>query len=87
MLALAGGGDLLFQFGKAGQTSEQLSLNEAGRFGMASRGHAKRYQSVRRRKACAESGNTSSVLRPLSPSDAEKEFFLGRSPRVALTLC
>jgi len=35
-------GDLRFQFGKAGQASEQMSLDEEGRFGMASRCHAGR---------------------------------------------
>ena len=35
-------GNLRFQFGKAGQAREQLSLDEEGRFGMASRCHAER---------------------------------------------
>jgi hypothetical protein len=30
----------LFQFGKGGEAGEQVSLDEEGRFGMASRGHA-----------------------------------------------
>jgi hypothetical protein len=35
-------GDLRFQFGKAGQAGEQLSLAEEGRFWMSRRGHAER---------------------------------------------
>ncbi|HEY1717783.1 MAG TPA: hypothetical protein VGH42_05735 [Verrucomicrobiae bacterium] len=35
-------GNLLFQLCKAGHASEQMSLDEEGRFGMASRCHAKR---------------------------------------------
>ena len=35
-------GDPLFQFGKAGQAREQMSLDEEGRFGMASRCDAER---------------------------------------------
>src|ERR1035437_9911091 len=35
-------GNLRFQFGKAGQAREQMSLDEEGRFRMASRCHAER---------------------------------------------
>ncbi|MDD5140400.1 MAG: hypothetical protein PHY43_09115 [Verrucomicrobiales bacterium] len=35
-------GNLLFQFSKAGQAREQMSLDEEGRFWMASRCHAER---------------------------------------------
>jgi len=38
-------GNFLFQFGKAGQASETIVAGQVGRFGMASRGHAERYQS------------------------------------------
>jgi hypothetical protein len=61
-------GNLVFQFGKAGQAREQMSLDEEGRFRMASRCHAKRVAICSAKK---------SLCHPFGV-----EIFFGRFPRV-----
>jgi hypothetical protein len=76
-------GDFLFQFGKAGQASEQMSLDEEGRFWMASRGHAEIVSIYSAKKSLR--ANRGHLIRPAAtffPSDAEKELFVGQFPGI-----